>query len=409
MGSLFSFLHTKNPRGDSSSSSETTMAEKSKLVINNTSDGIAIIDSKGIIQLFNPAGEAMLGWKADNAVSLDFRSVFKLVNNAGHDIADSENPILRTLQTNQPQASRSLFLETASHQRMAASIKVSPIIADNGSSDGVVLVFRDITKETAEQHAQTDFISTASHEMRTPVAIIEGYLGMILNPETATIDARARSYAEKAHNSVKRLGSLFQDLLDVTKADDHRMENAPVLIDAVAAVKQLVSDFQAKAKEKGLYLVYSDPTGQSAENTQAVVTPPSVIYVDYDQLEEVLSNIIDNAIKYTKTGGIKVSVANIDKRVHIEVADTGIGIPVEDIPHLFQKFYRIDNSQTREIGGTGLGLYLIKKLTENMGGTVGVSSDYGKGSRFWVEFVALNHEEMVRCAQEMKRRQANTH
>lgn len=407
MGNLFSFLHHKSPAEGPSLNSDIALAEKSQLVINSTSDGIAIIDHNGIIQLFNPAAEAMLGWKAANAVSLDFRSIFSIVNNAGRTVADSENPILRALQTGQPQNNRSLFLETASRQKIAASIKVSPIITGTGTTDGIVLVFRDITKETAEQHAQTDFISTASHEMRTPVAIIEGYLGMILNPETATIDNRARAYAEKAHDAVKHLGSLFQDLLDVTKADDHRIENIPVLIDAVAAAKQMVNDFQPRAREKGLYLKYAD-TANPSVNSGSIIAPPSVIYVDYDQLNEILSNIIENAIKYTKTGGVTVSVTNVDKRVHFEVADTGIGIPAEDIPHLFQKFYRIDNSQTREIGGTGLGLYLIKKLTDNLGGTVGVSSDYGKGSRFWVEFSALSHDDMIRCAQEMKRRQARS-
>lgn len=379
-------------------------ARKSQVVIDNISDGIAIIDSNGIIQLFNPAAEALTGWKESSAVQLDYRSIFNFVNNAGRKIESNENPIIKTFQTGTAQSTDALMLETISKQHMAISIKVTPVAGANNNIDSVVIVFRDITRERAEQNAQTDFISTASHEMRTPVAIIEGYLGMILNPETATIDNRARAYAEKAHESVKHLGRLFQDLLDVTKADDHRMENNPTLIDARKAAEQIVSIFKNRADSKGLRLQLEQPE-KSKQGDMTVIAPPSIIYVDLDQLNEILSNLVENAIKYTKTGGISINVTNVDKRVRFEVADTGIGIPTEDIPHLFQKFYRIDNSETREIGGTGLGLYIIKKLTENMGGNVGVNSIYGQGSTFWVEFDALSHQEAIQRAREIQRRE----
>ena len=114
--------------------------------------------------------------------------------------------------------------------------------------------------------------------------------------------------------------------------------------------------------------------------------------------------MIENAIKYTPKGSVSVKVISDNDRVRIKVSDTGIGIPAEDVPHLFQKFYRVDNGETREIGGTGLGLYLIKTLTTSMGGAVGVESDYGSGSTFWIEFDCLSSDEIVQKAQEIKRR-----
>lgn len=381
---------------------------RAKIVIDNISDGITFIDANGIIHLFNPAAEQLLAWSEAETLQLNYKTIFRFVNSASQPISDAENPITRALSSNKPQTSDSFHLLTHSDQKVSVSIKVTPITTQDGDmtiNDGAIVVFRDITRERAEQNAQTDFISTASHEMRTPVAIIEGYLGMILNPETATIDNRARMYAQKAHDSVKRLGRLFQDLLDVTKADDHRIDNNPCLLDAKLVAKQVVQDFVGKAATKGLTLQFND-TETGSSHGERVLAPPAIICADLDQLNEILDNIIENAIKYTKQGGVKVSVDVDSNRVRFTVTDTGIGIPEEDVPHLFQKFYRVDNSQTREIGGTGLGLYLIKRLADNIGGTIGVKSVYGQGSTFWLELDNLTREQAIQKAREIQARQA---
>lgn len=402
---MFSF---SKPSDLSTQPASDDIKRRAKIVIDNISDGITFIDANGIIHLFNPAAEQLLAWSEAETLQLNYKTIFRFVNSASQPISDAENPITRTLSSNKPQASDSFYLLTHSEQKVSVSIKVTPITTQDGSmtiNDGAIVVFRDITRERAEQNAQTDFISTASHEMRTPVAIIEGYLGMILNPETATIDNRARMYAQKAHDSVKRLGRLFQDLLDVTKADDHRIDNNPCLLDAKLVAKQVVQDFAGKAAAKGLTLQFNDAeTGSS--HGERVLAPPAIICADLDQLNEILDNIIENAIKYTKQGGVKVSVDVDSNRVRFTVTDTGIGIPEEDVPHLFQKFYRVDNSQTREIGGTGLGLYLIKRLADNIGGTIGVKSVYGQGSTFWLELDNLTREQAIQKAREIQARQA---
>jgi hypothetical protein len=120
---------------------------------------------------------------------------------------------------------------------------------------------------------------------------------------------------------------------------------------------------------------------------------------DKDHLREVVSNIIENAIKYTKEGLVEVDVIGDDEQITVSVKDSGIGIPPEDLPHLFQKFYRVDNSDTREIGGTGLGLYLSRRLVENMNGRVWVESKFQKGSTFFVSLPRLTDAE-VQAAQE---------
>ena len=241
--------------------------------------------------------------------------------------------------------------------------------------------------------------------MRTPVAIIEGYLGMILNPETSTIDARARSYAEKAHDSVRRLGKLFQDLLDVTKVDDRRMHGDPTLLDVNALIQRISEDFTDAARSKGLYLEVTKDGDVDSSKMARNLSPMPIVFADLDQLNEVLCNLIENALKYTKVGGIKIKSAIKGSRVRIEISDTGIGIPSEDIPHLFQKFYRVDNSQTREIGGTGLGLYLVKRLVEGMGGVIGVDSVFGHGTTVWLELDNLTRSQAIQKAREIKAKQ----
>ena len=179
MGLFDSF---KSNKAQTQSTNVAVDPQKAQVVINVMSDGTAIVDANGTIQLFNPAAEALTGWKAKDAVSLNYKSIFNLYNNAGKEIDDNENPIIQAFKTRQAIENDKVYIETVSTKRIQILIKVTPIIESTSdgtqSVTGLVIVFRDITRERAIQNAQTDFISTASHEMRTPVATIEGYIGM---------------------------------------------------------------------------------------------------------------------------------------------------------------------------------------------------------------------------------------
>lgn len=391
-----------NNQGDSS------REDLAAAVIREISEGVVVVNQQGIITMFNPAASALTGWSTSDAVNLDYRSIFKLFDKTEHPISDQLNPILTALQLAKTAENDNCYIETSSGNHLLVALQATPLFAKQSDTpviENLVITFRDMTDERADQNRQTEFISTASHEMRTPVAIIEGYLGMLLNPNTATVDSRGLEFAKKAHEAAQHLGRLFQDLLDVTKADDRRTLTSPILINARDAAKQITEEFKPMAQKKQLSLEFIDSENENGE--AKVIQPLYIIYVDYDQLKEILGNLLENAIKYTKQGGVKVSIRENQGRIRFEITDTGIGIPAEDTTHLFQKFYRVDSSDTREIGGTGLGLYLIKKLTENMGGQVGVESEYGHGSTFWVEFANLSREEAIQKAQEMKRREVS--
>lgn len=364
------------------------VASKSEVVINAIGDGVIAIDSQGIIQLINPAAQQIIGWVKQDALALNYKSILRLVNQNNESLDPSCDPIRQVLNNNQQIRENDLSIMTKNDKKIMISLVVSPV-GETGS--GVIAVFHDVTKERAEEREQAEFISTASHEMRTPVASIEGYLSLSLNPQTAQIDDRARDFIMKAHASAEHLGHLFQDLLDISKADDGRISNNPQVMNIVTFVHDVVQGLAPKAAEKGLRLIYKPMPDNTSER---YIAPSYSVNVDNDHVREIVNNLVENAIKYTPNGEILIDINGDDDHVVISVKDSGIGIPTEDIPHLFQKFYRVDNKDTREIGGTGLGLYLCRRLSEIMGGRIWAESVRGSGSVFYVELPRMSSQEL---------------
>lgn len=367
-------------------------AELASRVLDSIAEGVLLVDSTGIIQFANPAAATLAGYDSpNNIVGLDVIYVLKLENAEGAPVPPEENEFFRAVAANQPISTRNLLLTAANGEhRIAISLICTPT---GGAGDYRIVTFRDITDELAKEHEREDFISTASHEMRTPVASIEGYLGLALNPQTATIDERAKQYLSEAHKESQHLGTLFKDLLDVTKLDDHRLRPHMVPVDAVEVVKRL-SDECAKMIPPRQVKYTFGTNGGSPVADKKHIEPKVYMSVDVDFLQAILENLIGNAVKYTPDGGeIWVNARGDGSNVLINVTDTGIGISADDIPHLFQKFYRVDNTQTRQIGGTGLGLYLVKERVDAMGGRVWAESAFGDGSTFFVSLPRISDSE----------------
>lgn len=378
---------TKNVKKLTNELSE--VANKSEIVINAIGDGVIAVDTLGVIQLINPAAQQILGWGKQDAMMLNYKSVLQMLDANSHELDPTQDPIAQVLNTNQQVRSKTLTIQTKSGKKIMSSLVVTPI-GETGS--GVIAVFRDITKEKAEEREQAEFISTASHEMRTPVASIEGYLGLAINPNTATIDDRAKDFITKAHEAAQHLGRLFQDLLDVSKSEDGRLTNVPRVVDLTEFAATIVEGLRSKATEKGLTLTFV-PADQRAQKT---IVPVYFVNQDNDHIREVLNNLIENGIKYTPKGGVTVDITGTDDKVVVSVKDTGLGIPPEDVSHLFQKFYRVDNVDRQSIGGTGLGLYLSRRLAEAIQGRLWVESVYGQGSTFYLELPRISSDEAER-------------
>ena len=362
-----------------------------EMVLANIHDGVIITDRAGTVQFINPAAVTMIDCgSAQNAIGLDYGLLMKIESKEGREYPAEENPLIQAMNSNQYLDNCEVCLIVGqSGKRVPIAVSVIPV---SGHANKVI-TFRDIAKELAEEGEQTEFISTASHEMRTPVASIEGYLSLALNPQTATIDQRARGYLNAAHAASQHLGKLFHDLLDVTKLDDNRLRPHFEPVEMVGLVKQISDGYIVPAKNARINYQFGSNKSNSVSEVRRL---DQVVYgyVDVNFMREIMDNLIDNAIKYTPAGGsIYVNVLGDGDRVLINVTDTGMGISSDDLQHIFQKFYRSDNSDTRTIGGTGLGLYLVKQRVEAMGGRVWAESAFGEGSTFYVSLPRITGEE----------------
>jgi PAS domain S-box-containing protein len=371
----------------------TEESTKSDIIINSIADGVVVVNDKGHIQLINPSAQQITGWDAHDALDLDYHSILKLTTALDRPIQDGD-PIEKVIKANQSAAHTDLTLTSRSSKKLLISIVVSPISSTTGPNHalGAIIVFRDITKEKQEERQQAEFISTASHEMRTPVATIEGYLSLALNANVAQIDDKARDYINKAHEATQHLGRLFADLLTISRAEDGRLTYNPEVVDVVAFVQEIWEGQAQKAQQKQLQYTFLPGVGQGID-VSMVIHPIFYASVDPDHFREVVNNLIDNAIKYTPKGSVIVDVNADDSNVTVSIQDSGIGIPKEDIPHLFQKFYRVDNSDTREIGGTGLGLYIARRIIEQHSGQIWVESEFKKGSTFYIQIPRVSNDE----------------
>lgn len=398
--SIFNLIKKKEPidNGQAPQNPATVQsANLANLVLNSIDEGVMIVHSSGIVVLVNPAAMRLLGTSDPNMVeNLQLASILNLENSEGTKIEDDVNPVLRAVMNGENFETRDLILVSVQEQRRPVAISV--VCTTTGQNERIITL-RDIARELEEEGEQADFISTASHEMRTPVASIEGYLGLALNPKTATIDERARKYLEEAHASSKHLGRLFKDLLDVTKLDDKKIRVQLTPVEMASTVRSIANGQVPMMSEKGIHYTFGANAARS-DNITRVVNQEVYASVDIDFLREAVNNLVENAIKYTASGGgIWVNVRGDDDRVLINVTDTGIGISPDDLKHVFQKFYRADNSQTRTVGGTGLGLYLVKQRVEAMGGKVWAESSFGEGSTFYLSFPRITAEEYQRRKQ----------
>ncbi len=369
----------------------------SEVLINSIVDGVMLVGSDGAVKIFNPAAATITGWATQEAVGLDYKSIMSFFDPKGMELAANQNPITECFSSAKPVNHDSAIIKNHTGKTVELDLMCSPILSKKNSALAVMVIFRDVSKQRVEERQRAEFISTASHEMRTPVAAIEGYLALAMNEKVAQIDPSARSYLEKAHSSTKQLGKLFQDLLTAAKSEDGRLSSHPVPIEVGAFLRDVTERMRFVAEEKGLVVRYK-PSNQPSNvidttdkgSPGRVIEPIYYVLADPDRMREVLTNLFDNAVKYTDEGSITIGMSAGQGSVIISIADTGPGISKSDLPHLFQKFYRVDNSDTRQIGGTGLGLFICKQIVELYGGKIWADSVVDKGSVFNISFPQLD-------------------
>lgn len=256
-----------------------------------------------------------------------------------------------------------------------------PVLDESGDLAGHISVQRDITRETEVDQMKTDFISIVSHELRTPMTSIRGYVDLILDGDTGEINDLQRQFLKTVQRNTLRLTAMVNDMLDISRIEDGGIEldwrdlSLGNLIDQVTTEAR----FQIESKGLALNVVCHDENGNECDMPR--------VRSDHDRLMQVLTNLLSNAIKYTppppdSPGQIVIDVLVSELKAQVSVRDTGIGISEEDVAMLFQKFFRADNPQTRDVDGTGLGLSITRSIVEKMGGDLQVHSRPGQGSDF---------------------------
>jgi PAS domain S-box-containing protein len=388
------FIDSEDPRLKDLSGKLARKEIQSEILIRSISEGIIATDKDGRINLINPAAAEITGWSIEEARNMDVHTVLNLRQEGGKELSSNAHPFKVALSKKQPVSSTAELLDRKNNIK-TLSVVVSPIItAGNKGPSGLVAVISDISNSRAEEQKRAEFISTASHEMRTPVAAIEGYLALALNQNVSTIDAKAREFLEKAHSSTQHLGKLFQDLLTSAKAEDGRLVSHPLVVEMGEFLEQVTDSLKFSAEKKGLeldFIIGFDNSEKQASNK--VIKPLYYVYVDPDRLREVITNLFDNAVKYTPEGKISIGLTGNQEYAQFYIKDTGVGIPKADVPHMFQKFYRVDNSATRTIGGTGLGLFISRKIIEIYKGRIWVESEQDKGSTFYINLPRLSTQK----------------
>ncbi len=325
------------------------------VLLKNIPDGIALIDSRGRIRSMNPSLENLLYLKSHAAFgkglaeSVNVTGLGELLARARDNSAGDRETL----------AFNSKFLEVTS----------TPFTdTETGQYAGQVVVFRDVTADKRIDEIRKDFVANVSHELKTPVTAIKGYVDTLLDGAMDDREDLAR-FLKVIDFQVGRMEQIIKDLIELSKIEFGAMTIEKKGLPLADVVGRVIALYEEKAKAKGIY-VRSDV----ADECHSIQADPGMF-------THILSNLLDNAVKYTDSGGVVVRAREGENySCVLVVQDTGIGVPKKFVPRLGERFFRVDPSRSRELGGTGLGLAIVKHLVMAMGWKMHIDSDPGKGT-----------------------------
>jgi two-component system phosphate regulon sensor histidine kinase PhoR len=326
-------------------------------ILDALDDGVLLLDGAGRLLVANPAARSWFGLPDDLRPGLPVKRVLgePQVSALAERSAVARAPVVGTLTLVFPEP-RTL------------AMRAFPL-ADRGPTGRIVVTMTDITQRRRLEVLRRDFVTNASHELKTPVAAVRA-LAETLQAALPDDPAAALRFAERIGREAERLEVLVRDLLDLSRVERGTLDVEPV--DLVGLVKEVVGGYADLAEERRVTLATELRPGVGMRGDRA-------------QLSLLLSNLIDNALRYTAAGGtVCIRLDPAESRAVLQVADTGEGIPASELPRIFERFYRVDKARARQTGGTGLGLAIVRHVAEAHGGTVRVDSELARGSTFTV-------------------------
>ena len=328
-----------------------------EVLFNSMLEGLLLLDEQGRIQLANRAFATMFGVTAD----IRGRTIMEAMRL--HELA----ALVSSLDTQKQVLGYELKLPSLNERWL--QINAAAIFNGQGRRHGTVLVFHDLTRLKQLETARQEFVANVSHELRTPLSLIKGYVETLLdgardNPEVAT------KFLQTIDRNAERLKLLIEDLLTISELESGRVKLNLQAVALAPVVAKVLGDFKTRAEARGVSL--------------ASQAPELAVRADVDRLEQVLGNLVDNAIKYGRVKGT-VTVGGSARdggQVEVFVQDDGPGVPPDALERVFERFYRVDKARSREQGGTGLGLAIVKHIIQNHGGRVWAASEPGRGATF---------------------------
>lgn len=332
--------------------------EKNQLrtTLDSMVEGVIVLDASGKIILSNPAFRNMFGFHH----APEGYTPIELFRNA--DLQE----IVDALVSGQECKNSEIQIQRETLQYFM--VQGAPLVSE-GQIEGSVLVFYDITSLRRLENVRKDFVANVSHELKTPLTAIKGYTETLLSGALHD-EANAIKFLKIIDQHANRLNQIVHDLLDLSKLESNQFSLRLEEIDLPDFLEDLNVTFEKSLILKKIELVVQ------CENVK-------LVFADPNALRQILSNLLDNAIKYSQEGGkIFLKVFEKEKDVVFSVKDTGPGIPPEHLPRIFERFYRVDASRSRQMGGTGLGLSIVKHLVQLQGGEISATSEFGKGSEF---------------------------
>jgi two-component system sensor histidine kinase BarA len=324
------------------------------LVVEHVGDGVLLIDEDAVVRLWNPAAERITGLTAAAAVGRPAADIFRPWESLAP-LADTEttSPETRPVEVNE----RELWLS----------------ITGVAFAGGAVFAFRDLTAEQAVERLKSDFVATVSHELRTPLAAIYGAALTLRRDDVLLSEPQRSGLLEVIAGEADRLARIVNDILWASRLESGALQPTIQACDGVELARGIVEAAESYVPPN-IHLRF-----EAADAAPRLAADP-------DKVRQVLSNLVENAIKYSPDGGgVVLAVAPAGDRLRFAVSDEGLGVPPEEQKRIFEKFYRLDPQLTRGVGGTGLGLYICRELITRMGGRIWVESDGRRGSHFVVE------------------------
>ncbi len=347
-----------------------TDLEKFKMAVDNASDHIVITDVEGIILYANPAVTKITGFAVEDIIGK--KAGNKELWGGQMDQAFYEK-LWKTIKTDKQVFVGDVNNKRISGEQYVAAVSLSPVLNKDGQVVFFVGIERDVTKEKDIDKAKTEFVSLASHQLRTPLSAINWYAEMLLDGDAGAVNEEQKKYLDEIYHGNQRMVALINALLNVSRLDLGTFMIEPEMVNPISLAQEVIKDLTPKIKNKNQKII---------ENYDANLP---LIKLDPKLIRIVFDNLLSNAVKYTPDKGtIKIDISKNTKDLIIKVADTGYGIPTADQPRIFQKLFRADNIRDKDTDGTGLGLYIVKAIITASQGTLGFVSKENKGTTFTV-------------------------